>query len=243
MKKMGQCVHFPLLLAGLQGDIVFEIFAKMVIPDRSGRYESRMVNADLTNIPSETAKANAEKRRKPRRCKRPVTFVLPPFKNRKFTVESPLINSIQIDPEPIFMAEKVYEGLFIFDSDLYARGADEISSQVATIVEQFGGEVLLSRLWDERKLEYPIKGHRRGTYWLAYFKMNPSDVKELTRQFQLSDSIIRFLIISVDPRLVDTLVEHARAGRQHAGHAQAEILDEIPPVSIIEAVNYVDNDD
>ena len=139
------------------------------------------------------------------------------------------------------MAEKVYEGLFIFDSDLYARGADEVSSQVASIVEQFGGEVLLSRLWDERKLEYPIKGHRRGTYWLTYFRIAPTAVRDLNRQFQLSGSILRFLIISVEPRLVETLVEHARAGRLHAGHV--EITDEIPPVSIIDAVNLVDEND
>jgi len=139
------------------------------------------------------------------------------------------------------MAEKVYEGLFIFDSDLYARGADEVSSQVASIVEQFGGEVLLSRLWDERKLEYPIKGHRRGTYWLAYFRIDPTAVKDLNRQFQLSGSILRFLIVGVEPRLVDTLVEHARAGKLHAG--QTEIPEEILPVSIIDAVNLVDDDD
>ena len=138
------------------------------------------------------------------------------------------------------MAANVYEGLFIFDSDLYAKGADEVSSQVASIVEQLGGEVLLSRLWDERKLAYPIKGHRRGTYWLAYFRTDPSTVKDLTRQFQLSGSILRFLIMVVDPRLVDTLVEHARAGRLHAGHVE-EIPEEVPP-SIIDAVNFEDED-
>ena len=138
------------------------------------------------------------------------------------------------------MAPNVYEGLFIFDSDLYAKGADEISSRVTSIVEQLGGEVLLSRIWDERKLAYPIKGHRRGTYWLAYFRVDPSVVKDITRQFQLSDSILRFLILLVDPRLVDTLVEHARAGRLHAGHA--EIPDEAPPVSIMDVVNYDDDD-
>jgi len=139
------------------------------------------------------------------------------------------------------MAANVYEGLFIFDSDLYAKGPDDVSSQVASIVEQLGGEVLLSRLWDERKLAYPIKGHRRGTYWLAYFRIDPSAVKDLTRQFQLSDSVIRFLILLVDPRLVDTLVEHARAGHLHAGHV--EIIEEVQPVSIIEAVNYVEDDE
>ncbi len=111
------------------------------------------------------------------------------------------------------MATNVYEGLFIFDSDLYAKGPDDISGQVASVIEQIGGEVLLSRLWDERKLAYPIKGHRRGTYWLAYFKIDSLKVKELTQQFQLSESVLRFLFLSVDPRLVDTLVEHARSGQ------------------------------
>jgi len=138
------------------------------------------------------------------------------------------------------MATNVYEGLFIFDSDLYAKGPDEVSSQVASIVEQLGGEVLLSRLWDERKLAYPVKGHRRGTYWLTYFRIDPASVKDLSRQFQLSGSILRFLILLVDPRLVDTLVEHARAGRLHAG--QVEIVDEVPPISIIDAVKYVDEE-
>jgi len=139
------------------------------------------------------------------------------------------------------MATNVYEGLFIFDSDLYAKGADDVSCQVASIVEQLGGEVLLSRLWDERKLAYPIKGHRRGTYWLAYFRIDPSAVKDLTRQFQLSGSILRFLVLLVDPRLVDTLVEHARAGKLHAGHS--ELPEEVPPVSIIDAVNLVDDEE
>lgn len=123
------------------------------------------------------------------------------------------------------MATKVYEGLFILDSDLYAKGPDDISGQVTTIVEQFGGEVLLSRLWDERKLTYPIKGHRRGTYWLAYFKIDSLKVEELKRQFNLSDSILRFLLLFVDPRLVDTLVEHARAGHLHAGEQPEEVAE------------------
>ncbi|MDR0608615.1 MAG: 30S ribosomal protein S6 [Planctomycetaceae bacterium] len=124
------------------------------------------------------------------------------------------------------MAQNVYEGLFIFDSDLYAKDADNVSGQVTRIIEQFGGEVLLSRLWDERKLAYPIKGHRRGTYWLAYLRIDSLKVKELTRQFQLSDSVIRFLFLHVDPRLVETLVEHARAGHLHAGEQQVEQIAE-----------------
>ncbi|MDR2346122.1 MAG: 30S ribosomal protein S6 [Planctomycetaceae bacterium] len=121
------------------------------------------------------------------------------------------------------MVQNVYEGLFILDSDLYAKSPDEAAGQISTIVEQATGEVLLSRLWDERKLAYPIKGHKRGTYWLTYFSLDPLKVKELTRQFQLNSNIIRFLILKVDKRLVDMLVEHAKAGHLFAGeHSEIE---------------------
>lgn len=110
------------------------------------------------------------------------------------------------------MTENVYDGLFILNSDLYARNPDEVSGQIATFIESMGGEVLLSRLWEERRLAYPIQGHKRGTYWLTYFKLDAQRVSELTRQCQITDSILRFLFLKVDPKIVDTVVEHAKEG-------------------------------
>jgi len=37
-------------------------------------------------------------------------------------------------------------------------------------VKSVGGELLASRLWNEQKLAYPINGHRKGAYWLTYFR-------------------------------------------------------------------------
>ena len=122
------------------------------------------------------------------------------------------------------MTTNVYEGLFILDSDQYARNPDDVSGQVDRYIGQFGGEVLVSRLWEERKLAYPIKGHKRGTYWLTYFKLDTANVKDLNRQFQISDGIVRFLFLKIDPRLVDTLVEHAKNGPIRPS---AEITDEV----------------
>ncbi len=110
------------------------------------------------------------------------------------------------------MTTNVYEALFILDSDQYARNPDEVAGQIDRSIKDYDGEVLVSRLWEERKLAYPIKGHKRGTYWLAYFKLDASKVKDLNRQYQISDSVIRFLFVKIDPRLVETLVEHAKSG-------------------------------
>ncbi len=121
------------------------------------------------------------------------------------------------------MSENVYEGLFILNSELYARTPDNVSGQMAAFIEKTGGEVLLSRLWDERRLAYPIKGHRRGTYWLTYFKIDPSKIKELTRQFQITDSILRFMFLKLDPRIVEAVVEHAKDGPVKPQIAETEV--------------------
>jgi small subunit ribosomal protein S6 len=98
---------------------------------------------------------------------------------------------------------------------------------MAAFIEKTGGEVLLSRLWDERKLAYQIKGHKRGTYWLTYFKIDATKVKELNRQFQITDSILRFMFLKLDPRIVDAVVEHAKEGPVKPQIAETELNPEI----------------
>jgi small subunit ribosomal protein S6 len=109
-------------------------------------------------------------------------------------------------------AQNVYEGMFIIDSNRYARDAAGTVSQIPSTVEQFGGKMLASRLWEERRLAYPIKGHRKGTYWLTYFQIDPSQIVSLTRQFQLNESVIRSLMLKIDARIADAMVQHALTG-------------------------------
>ena len=80
------------------------------------------------------------------------------------------------------------------------------------MIQKLGGEILVSRLWEDRRLEYPINGHRRGTYWLTYFKLDSKQLVALNRQCQLNDTIVRMLFLKIDPRLVDAVVEHAKQG-------------------------------
>ncbi len=110
------------------------------------------------------------------------------------------------------MAASVYEGMFILDSNRFARDREKVSGQIAKIIQEAGGEMLVSRLWEERRLAYAIKGHRKGTYWLAYFRLPGGTLSEIRQKFRLSDSILRLLFLKVDPKIVDTLVAHALAG-------------------------------
>ena len=110
------------------------------------------------------------------------------------------------------MAQFVYEGMFILDANRYGREPDAVSGQIPEMIRAAGGELLVSRLWEERRLAYPIRGHRKGAYWLTYFKLDPGQLSGVQRKCRLSDSILRAMFLKVDPRIVDMLVTHAQAG-------------------------------
>jgi small subunit ribosomal protein S6 len=110
------------------------------------------------------------------------------------------------------MPQNAYEAMFILDSSKYGRDAAAVSGQLAESIEKLGGSILANRLWEERRLAYPIGQHRKGTYWLTYFKLDGDKLVELNREYRLNDNIVRSLILKVDARLVDVLVEHALAG-------------------------------
>ena len=108
------------------------------------------------------------------------------------------------------MAENVYECMFIFNANAYARNPAAAQKAVEELLESADGEILASRLWNEQKLAFPIKGHRKGAYWLTYARIESSRLAKLNRSTQLNDSILRHLFVKLEPRLVDPMVAVAK---------------------------------
>ena len=96
--------------------------------------------------------------------------------------------------------------MFILDSNRYARDPHGVQESINNAASSIGGEILVSRLWSEQKLAYPINGNRKGTYWLTYLRLEGSKLTEFERANQLNDNVMRSLTLKIDPRLVDHLV-------------------------------------
>ena len=108
------------------------------------------------------------------------------------------------------MAINTYETLFILDSNHYARDPGGVTKQIEEIITEAGGKVLVSRLWMEQKLAYPIDKHQKGTYWLTYFEMEGEGLTKIARAFTLSEAVVRELTLTLEPRLVDPILANAR---------------------------------
>jgi small subunit ribosomal protein S6 len=102
--------------------------------------------------------------------------------------------------------------MFIFDSNRFARERAAMPAEVEKAIKDAGGEVVVSRLWEERRLAYPIAGQRKGTYWLIYLRGPSSILAPLNRQWEIQDGILRHLVLKVHPHLVEVVLEHAKAG-------------------------------
>lgn len=120
------------------------------------------------------------------------------------------------------MAKNCYDCFFLFDSNKYNRDPGGVSANIHKIIEDLGGEILASRLWEERKLAYPINGQNKGTYWITYFNMEGTKLTEFNRTCKLDESILRHLVTRVDPRLADTLVAHTLGHGETAEGDEAE---------------------
>jgi small subunit ribosomal protein S6 len=129
----------------------------------------------------------------------------------------------------------VYEAMVIFDSNRFARERAGLPAEIEKTIQVEGGEVLVTRLWEERRLAYPINGQRKGTYWLYYFRGPTSMLTSLNRQWEIHDGVLRHLVLKVHPHIVDAVIEHAKAGpTQHAPATPAHAGPSAPRLPAVE---------
>ena len=92
---------------------------------------------------------------------------------------------------------KRYEGMFLFDGSV-ARDWAAIEQEVQRLCKRIKAELLVCVKFDERKLAYEIQRRKRGTYVLAYFEAEADRITALERDAQLSESILRLMVLRAD---------------------------------------------
>jgi small subunit ribosomal protein S6 len=90
-----------------------------------------------------------------------------------------------------------YEAMFIISQAVAADLAGAIA-HINEILGRANAEVIAMRKWDERRLAYEIRGQKRGMYILVYFKAPGPDVAHIERDTNLSERILRVMILRAD---------------------------------------------
>src|SRR5579859_3763703 len=121
------------------------------------------------------------------------------------------------------MALNTYECMFVLDTNKVSGDVPAAAQQLHALLQKNQAEVLASRPWDERRLAYPVKGQKKGLYYLTYFRTEGKNLVNIERDVSLTELILRSLVIRIDPKLVETMLTLARDEHALALHAaQAE---------------------
>jgi small subunit ribosomal protein S6 len=96
------------------------------------------------------------------------------------------------------IAKKLYEAMFLVDSAEAAADWDGVNATIRKILERAGADIVSVRKWDERRLAYQVNGKERGTHILCYFRADGESITGIERDVQLSERIMRVLILCAD---------------------------------------------
>jgi small subunit ribosomal protein S6 len=99
----------------------------------------------------------------------------------------------------------IYENVVILNASLPDEEINAAVSKIKDIVIAAGGEILVAEMWGRRKLSYEIKKQNKGFYVLLIFKAPSPSVKKLEDFYKVFDSVIKYMVIKLDPKQVKHL--------------------------------------
>ena len=101
------------------------------------------------------------------------------------------------------MAEgkNLYETVIVTSAKLGEEGSAELVNKFKALIAEHGTVESVDD-WGKRRFAYPIQKQTEGYYTLINFQSNPEFTAELDRRYQITDGILRTIIIKRDPRHV-----------------------------------------
>ncbi len=96
------------------------------------------------------------------------------------------------------MAINLYEAMFLVDARKGGSEFPDIIRHIANMLERVDAEILRIERWAERKLAYRIQRAKRGIYIQVYFRAEGSAIRELRHDVQLSEQLLRVLVLRKD---------------------------------------------
>ena len=135
-----------------------------------------------------------------------------------------------------------YEVMYVVDTALEDQARTDLINRFSSLVEQNGGQVDRVDEWGKRRLAYAINYKTEGYYVLMYIAA-PSDLhRELERNFQINENVLRYMVIRYEgalppkreplkpytPRTEATEAAPAEAPAAEAPAAEAPAAEETP---------------
>jgi small subunit ribosomal protein S6 len=103
-----------------------------------------------------------------------------------------------------------------------------LSDKITNFISNHGGKIEKVEDWGKRRLAYEIKKKQYGFYLNVRFSGPESLPPLLEREYRLNESVLRSLTAKIDPLVLKSEEQKARAKRSAEANGEAEAWDEVP---------------
>jgi len=90
-----------------------------------------------------------------------------------------------------------YELVLIISPEVVEEKFDATIDNISQFITEKGGTISNIERWGKRRLAYPIEHFMEGSYVLTRFKLKPALGKEFEANLQISEEILRHLLVKL----------------------------------------------
>ena len=90
-----------------------------------------------------------------------------------------------------------YELVLVVSPDVMDEVFEAAIDKISKFITERGGAISSVDQWGEKKLAYPIRHFVKGKYVLIQFKSGPALGRELEASLQISEEVLRHLLVKV----------------------------------------------
>ena len=125
-----------------------------------------------------------------------------------------------------------YEMIYIIDADLEEAARKELIEKVSALITANGGEIeKVDETWGKRRLAYAIDYKTEGWYVLVNFKAPVELPRELERNLQINENVLRYLVIKLVEKKASVKPRAERPAPVAAPVEEAPAAEEATPVA------------
>jgi len=126
-----------------------------------------------------------------------------------------------------------YELIYIIDTGLEEAARKELVEKVSALISANGGEIeKVDETWGKRRLAYAIDYKTEGWYVLVNFKAPAELPRELERNLQINENVLRYLVVKLEEKRSSVKPRPVRpaAPAEEAAPAEDAAAEEAAPV-------------
>jgi small subunit ribosomal protein S6 len=123
------------------------------------------------------------------------------------------------------MNNRVYESAILINAALDDEAIKNLIGRVNETITNNGGEILEIEDWGRKRLAYQIKKSKIGYYSIFRFNSLPDLIPKLERFYQLDETILRYLTITLSKDALDQ-IEIDKA-------LQAPLAEEVEEIPVV----------